>query len=99
MKAYIGVSALDRNGIFYFNINTLSFIKFTLVRKKSRSWSDYLEFCEKRNIEPVGAAFIMVIGHINGQSHFLVSRKKMKDVKRRMAKFLCHVDDLEMEEE
>jgi hypothetical protein len=99
MKTYIGVSSLDKSGIFYFNIHTLSFIKFTAVRKDSMPWLTYLEYCEHRNIEPVTMAFFMAVGTYKGTSNFLVSRKKMKDVKFRMAKFLCHPDDLETEEE
>ena len=97
MKGYIGVSSLDKSGIFYFNINTLSFLKFNVVRKNSHPWISYLEYCEKRNIEPVSAAFFMTVGTGKSTSNFLVSRRKMKDVKHRMAQFLCHPDDLEEE--
>ena len=99
MKYYIGVSSLDNSGIFYFNINTLSFVKFSVVRRNSMPWLAYLEYCEKRNIEPVNVAYFMAVGTNKGTSNFLVSRRKMNDVKRRMAKFLCHVDDIELEEE
>ena len=99
MKSYIGVSSLDRSGIFYFNINTLTFLKFNRVRKDSLAWASYLEYCEKRDIEPVGTAFFMTVGTGKSTSNFLVNRRKMKDVKYRMANFLCHDDDLDLEEE
>tara|TARA_R110002012_G_scaffold190622_1_gene358178 strand:- start:27 stop:326 length:300 start_codon:yes stop_codon:yes gene_type:complete len=99
MKSYIGVSALDRSGIFYFNINTLNVLRFNVVRRDSKTWGDYLEFCDRQNVKPVGVAYIMAVGHANGKVHFLVDRKKMRDVKKRMANFLCHVDDMELEEE
>jgi len=99
MKSYIGVSALDRRGIFYFNIYNLNVLKFTLVRRKSNAWQEYLKFCEKQNTEPVNRAYIMAVGHSDGMMHFLVSAKKMRQVKSRMANFLCHMDDMETEEE
>jgi hypothetical protein len=96
-KCYIGVNSISGNGIFYFNIERLSALKFVRVKKDSRAWIEYLEYCERNDVIPVNNAFYMTVGHSGGQVHFLISKKKMKQVKHRMANYLCHEDDLEEE--
>ena len=98
MKHYIGVSSLDKSGIFYFNIHNISVIKFEPVRKNSALWENYVVLCDKRDEEPQ-KVFVMTVGHGKGQVNFLVNRKKMKDVKHRLQGFLYNLEDIEEEEE
>ena len=98
-KGYIGVNSLSNNGIYYFNIDRLAALKFVRVNKSSKAWQEYLDYCERNTVVPVGQAYFMTIGHSGGQIHFLISKKKMLDVKRRMADYLCNeVDDFGEEE-
>lgn len=90
MKGYIGVNSLSSSGIFYFNIDRLSVLKFVRVKKDSKAWTEYLGYCERNEVEPVNKAYYMTVGHSGGQVHFLVSKKKMLQIKQRMNDFLCH---------
>jgi len=98
MKYYLGVSSLDGGGVFYFNLNNVSFIRMTHVHTESKAWKTYIEYCEQRDMKPCDKAYFLVLGtNVRKKESFLISNRKRLRIIERMKDHLCA--DLVEEEE